>query len=234
MFRRTTAFLTIGLAIFAIRPGLRAQLSGPAPTPTPPRVEKIGENLFRVDRIRVDTANRQMSVPGTINSHVTTLEFVANMRGGLKAYESALTLDSDAVTFNAALVLLGLDKAHARLPENHFDPAAVKGDAVELWIECPKGECQRMRIERLTFDQTTKESIPDGPWVYTGSTFLPGGVYRAQLDGVLIGFVHDPSAIIEYSAGAGLGNYGSIVMNPNLGVLPGTAITLTVRALGAK
>jgi hypothetical protein len=232
MSRYAEVLLTIGLVLVGDRAVHPAQLIVPAPPP--PRVEKIGENLYRLDHVSVDTARRQVTVGGTINSGVTTLEYIANTREGLKAYESALTLDTNAITFNSALVLIGLDKSHARLPEGHFDPNVVTGDPVEMWIECPNGECQRMRVERLTFDQTTKASMPDGTWVYTGSMFLPGGVYRAELDGVLVGFAHDPSAIIESSAGAGLGRYGSIVMNPNLGVSPGTAITLTVRTAGPK
>jgi hypothetical protein len=199
-------------------------------------VEKLGEHLFRLGQIRVDSASREIAVPGTVNP-VTVLEFVANTRAGLKAYESALTLDTDAVAFNTALVLIGLDKTHAQAPARHFDSAEPRGDAVEIWVDLPGPPPQRIRAERLVYDLVTKSTLPEGPWVYTGSTFMRsvGGkdFYLAESDGVLIGFVHSPAPIIENVHGAGLDRYGSIVLNPNLGLLAGTPVTLRVKALGA-
>jgi hypothetical protein len=200
--------------------------------PQPP-VEKLGPGRFRVGSIRVDTNERQMSVPARINQ-VAVLEFLANTRGGMKAYESALTLDTDAISFNLALVLIGLDRANARLPAMPFDPAEVKGDPVEIWLEVPRGDRrERLEIERLLYDQKTKRTVPKGRWVYTGSTFVESGQYLAQLEGVLIGFMHSPAAVIEHAAGIGLGEYGSIVLNPELEIPPGAPLMLTIRAAGA-
>jgi len=211
----------------------------PEPAPTsPPPVSKLGPNLFRIGEIRVDTAKREASVAGKVNP-VQTLEFVANTRGGAKAYESALTLDTYAIAFNAAMLLIGLDKAHARVPTQHFDPQPPQGDRVALWIEWKRGtELVRTPVEQLLFDQETKHPIAASDWVYTGSFFVAEGPhitgtrYLADIDGVLIGFVHSPAPIIENVAGAGVGRYGLIVLNPNLGLEPDTPVTLTVKALG--
>jgi hypothetical protein len=221
------------LALIALIPPLAAA-QGESPQPpgagTPP-IERLGTNLFRVGTIRVDTARREIAVSGKINGDVTTLEFIANTRNGLKAYETAITLDTDAVTFNTALLLIGLDRSRAKnVPRAHFDPAIPEGDTVEIAIECPGGECQRMPPERLMYDVDSKQSIAEGTWVYTGSAFLPDGRYLAHIDGTLIGFVHDPASIIEFAAGAGLNRWGRIVLNPAIGLAPGTAVTLTVRA----
>jgi hypothetical protein len=205
--------------------------SGLLPSTTP-TVERIGTNLYRVGTIRVDTAGREISVAGKINPDVVTLEFIANTRGGLKAYETAITLDTDAITFNTALLLIGLDRTRARnVPTTHFDPATPDGDKVDISIECPGKECQRVPAERLMYDRRTKQSVSEGSWVYTGSTFLPDGRYLAHIDGTLIGFVHDPATIIEFAAGAGLNRWGEIILNPTLGLAPGTAITVTVKAI---
>jgi hypothetical protein len=198
----------------------------------PPNIERIGENLYRLGTIRVDTGRKEISVPGTVNPDVTTLEFIANARAGVKAYETALTLDTDATTFNTALILIGLNKSRSRnVPTAHFDPATPEGDEVEISIECPGRECQRMPAERLMYDKQTNAAAPDGTWIYTGSAFLPDGRYLAQMDGTLVGFVHDPASIIEFAAGAGLNKYGSIVLNPNIGLSPGTPVVLTLRAV---
>jgi hypothetical protein len=194
-------------------------------------IQKLGENLFRIGQIRVDTAKREISVSGTANP-VTVLEFVANTRNGMKAYESALTLDTDAITFNTALVLIGLDKTHAKVPTRHFDPLAPEGDPVELWVEWARGaEHGRVGAEQLLFDRKTGQTLPPGAWVYTGSFFLPDGRYLAETDGVLIGFVHSPAPIIESPLGPGVGRYGAIILNPNLNLTAGTTVTLTVKAL---
>jgi hypothetical protein len=85
--------------------------------------------------------------------------------------------------------------------------------------------------EELIFDKDKQRMIPQSSWVYTGSTFLESGRYLAEVDGVVIGFVHSPAPLIESVAGAGIGQYGSIVLNPNLGLAPGAKVTLIVRAL---
>lgn len=196
-------------------------------------IERLGPTLYRVGSIHVDVARREITVMGTVNPDVRTLEFIANARGGLRAYETAITLDTDAITFNTALLLIGLDRTRSRnAPTAHFDPAVPVGDGVEIFLECPKGECERMPAERLMFDQDAKRSPDGGAWVYTGSSFLPDGRYLAQTDGSLVGFVHDPASIIEYSVGAGLNRYGSIVFNTTVGLAAGTAVTMTVRAVG--
>ena len=196
-------------------------------------IEKVGEGLFRIGRIGVDTTRREIVVPGHVNSDIAQLEFIANTLGGVKAYESALTLETSAINFNTALVLIGLDKANARnVPTRHFDPAVPEGDRVDLWIECPGGECQRFAAERLMYDRERKETLSGGSWVYTGSSFIPqGGPYWAEADGVLIGFVHDPASIIEYTGSGALNRFGAIVTNPGIGIKGGTEILVTVKAV---
>jgi len=199
----------------------------PQTASTPPAVERLGKDLFRIGKTRVNTATREVTVAGTVNP-VTTLEFLANPPRGMKAYESALTLDVDGVTFNTALVLVGLERTHTRmLPNRQLD-----GDRVELWVELPGSPPKRMRAERLIFDRATNAEAPESTWVYTGSMFLENGRYLADSDGVLIGFVHTRSAVIDRPETLGVGRYGSVVLNPNIGLQPGMAISLTVKAVG--
>jgi hypothetical protein len=220
--------MTTLLLLSALALGLQTS----APGGTKPPVEKLGDGLFRVGTINVDTNKREITVPGSINQ-VQVLEFLANTKGGAKAYESALTVETDAVTFNAALLLIGLDPARATRPQRHFDPGPVKGDPVEIafeWKDPQKG-VTRASIDRLLWDRANNRAPVDGGWVYTGSTPMPDGRLMAELDGVLIGFVHSPSPILENASGAGIGNYGSIVVNPELKLEPGTPVTLIVKAV---
>lgn len=204
----------------------------PPRKPAAPVVEKLGKDLLRVGTIRVDTAKREISVGGTAND-VTVLEFVANTRNGMKAYESALTLDTDAITFNTALVLIGLDRANAVPAERPFDPKTPKGDPVEVWVEWKDGDrTRRERAEKLMYDTEKQVTLPEGPWVYVGSVFVEDG-YLAEIEGVLIGFVHSPSAVIDNPTPFGVVQYGRIQFNPTLGLKGGTPVTVTVRAIGS-
>jgi hypothetical protein len=201
------------------------------PQPRVDAVEKLGPNLFALGQVRVDTAKREVSVPGRANN-VTVLEFVANTRNGMKAYESALTLETSGVTFNTALLLIGLDKSHARVPEFQFDPKAPEGDHVELWVEWERGgKRSRVPAEQLLYDRERKSVVSASAWVYTGSSFYSDSRYAADNDGVLIGFMHTPAPIIEQVGGTAVGRYGFIIMNPDLGLEPETPVTVTVKAL---
>lgn len=198
-----------------------------------PAVEKIGEGRYRIGPLQVNTTNREVVVPGRLNE-VTTVEFVANARGGAKAYESAITMNADAVSFNAALLLIGLDPARSKPSRMQFDLVPPEGDPVELLIELPEhGKSRRVVVEEILFDQGTQKTIPAGPWVYAGSTFLSspdGPRFLAELDGVLIGLMHGPSAIIDNPRNDLINRFGRIILNPAL-AKAGMEVSVIIRAL---
>jgi hypothetical protein len=202
--------------------------------PKPPAIVKVSPNTFRIAELTVDTAAKTLTVPGTVND-VQTLEFVANMTNGAKAYESALTLNTNAVTFNAALLLLGLDPARSKPSTVQFDPVAPQGDAVEVsFTWTVDGRPRTEPIEELLVDGRTKRTMPRGPWVYTGSRFFDNGqhrVYLAEQDGVLIGFMHGPQSIIDNPRADAIGGYGFFILNPRLGLKPAMPVTVTIKSL---
>lgn len=210
-----------------------------APSPSggrgPAQVQTLGPNRLRIGAVDINTATREISVAARTNS-ATILEFVANTLGGFKAYESALTVQTDAITFNTALILIGLDQKRARTPRFHFDPEPPKGDPVDVWVDWNAGGTpRRIRVEQLLLDKRTNTTMEEGPWVYTGSSFAPnGGPYLAESDGVLIGFVHSPAPIIENPRRGAVDAYGSVVFNDRLGLKPETPVTLVVRAIGTS
>lgn len=225
--------LAILLGALALAPaGAEAQTPpSAAPRPAEPQIERIGDSLLRVGSIRVDLKKRELTVAGTVNP-ATVLEFVANAKGGWKAYESALTLDTDAIAFNLACILIGLDRSRSVQPRQHFDPDPPKGDPVEIWVEwTDRGRARRVLAEDILYDKRRQGTLPRGPWVYTGSVFLPDGRFLAALHGTLIGFVHTPAPVIENPLPDGVGGFGAFVINPALDLKPDTPVTLTVRAL---
>jgi hypothetical protein len=207
-----------------------SQDSGPPKTAAP--VERLGPSLLRVGNVRIDTEKKEIQVTGVV-LEASVLEFLAVTKGGLKAYESALELDTNAINFNLALILIGLDPARAVPPKRQLDPAIPSGDPVELWVEWDESNTRRrVRAEELIYNQMSKTTIPDGPWVYTGSVFVAGAnAYLADMEGSLIGFAHTPAAIIDSPRPLQAGGYGSDVLNPALKLKPGTSVVLTVKAL---
>jgi hypothetical protein len=214
-----------------------AQTGGPAKPPTPPPkaaapVERLGPTTMRVGNVQIDTAKKEVSVRGAVND-VTTLEFIACTKGGFKAYESALELETTGIDFNLALILIGLDSSRAVVPKFHLQPQPPQGDPVEIWVEWDEnGKPRRVRAEQLVYNDTLKQTLSEGPWVYTGSVFSKeSNAYLADLEGALIGFVHSPAPIIDSPRAMSPGQYGSNRINPSLNLKPGTSVTLTVRAV---
>lgn len=217
-----------GLAIAAVMAAPQQQQPPPSP------VEKLSASTYRIGKMRVDTAKREVVVPGTVNP-TETLEFLASTTMGLKAYESALSLDTNAISFNAALLLIGLDQARARPAMMQFDATPPQGDPVEIEVEWHSGgRTQRVKAEELIYDQRSKKPLRSSPWVYTGSTFVEDGIgrhYRAEMDGVLIGFMHGPQAVIDHPLNDLIDGYGYVILNPKFDLKPDTAVSVTIRAL---
>ena len=249
--RRAAYVGVITLSCFGIgSAGIQSQ--GPPPQPTPqgvpqrppipppsaqgppqkPVVEKLGEKLFRIGTIRVDTDKRELAVVGRVNAVYGPLEFVANTRGGMKAYESAIELDTNGITFHTACLLIGLDAGHSVRPTAHFDPRPPEGDAVDVLVSWQEnGRERQINAEQLLYDRERKASITNSRWVFTGSALVGGGMLLADAEGALIGFVHTPAPVIENVSSDAVKRYGAIILNQELGLKPGTPITLTVRAI---
>jgi len=205
------------------------------PPVSPSQVEKLSDSRVRIGSIEVDMAKKEVSVPGVVNE-TPVLEFLVNTKDGYKSYESAIEADCNAIDFNLGLILIGLDRERATVrPRFHFDPIPPQGDGVEIWVSWTSGsETKRVRADELMYDITSKRVVPAGSWVYTGSRFMPRSTaFLADVDGVLIGFVHTPAPLIERVEPVP-GQFGSIQLNPTIGLEAGTKVTLTVRALPVK
>lgn len=206
----------------------RSPFLGPTPAPSP--VERVSRDVVRIGTILVDTGKKELSVEGVVND-ASVLEFLANTKGGWKAYESAFEMDTNAVNFNVACLLIGLDNAGAVPSKFQFDPQPPQGHPVEMFVEWEDaGKPRRLRAEQLLYNKVTKETLPEGPWVYTGSVFQPENRYAAEVEGTLIGFMHTVAPIIENPRPIS-GAWGDTAIHPDLNLKPGTQMKLIVRAL---
>jgi hypothetical protein len=224
-----SVFAIVILAVLGSADSTSGQ-SAQTPAPAAPRIVRISPTEVGIGSLRVNTAAKEVRAPGQINQ-VSTLEFIANTPRGLKEYESAITIDTTAVALNTALLLLGLDPSRARVPDYHLDPVPPKGDPVELFVEWKAASgVRRVKVEELVWNEVTRTTMPEGPWVYTGSR-LADRQLLADADGVLVGFVHSPAPLIENPRPVPAKAYGELVLNPKLELVPGTPVTLIVRVL---
>lgn len=219
------------LALLFVGP-VRAEQA--TPSMEQPAIEELGNGRYRVGAIEIDKPARRFQVSGTVIQREMPdgpIEFIAVTKGGMKAYEAIFELDTTAVEFNLACILIGLDAEGATLPERHFDPVPVKGERVSVFVEWrQQGESSRVPVEQ----SITGHDPQEHEWVYTGSFFGHAGHYMAEVSGALVGFVHDQDSIIQHRTGLGLGNYGAITYNSELLPVPGTAVTLVVEAAGTE
>jgi hypothetical protein len=232
--RLAALLVLVFLAPASVRPAGAAadrQDSKAGPKTAAP-IERLSPDRLRVGNVHIDMARQEVSVTGTITDAMV-LEFIAVAKGGFKAYESALELETSAINFNLALILIGLDPSRAVVPKFHIDPDLPKGDPVDVWIEWDdNGRQRRARAEEIVYNEKTKKTLTQGPWVYTGSVFAAeSNAYLAEIEGTLIGFVHSPAPVIDSPRPLPGGDYGANKLNPALNLAPGMSVTLKVRAL---
>ncbi len=223
---------------------LFAQLTGCAEQPTQPVEEivtqsgqkisivKLGDDRFKIGNILVDKSARSFEVPGKFLRTEPPIEFLAVAKKGQRGYESLLEFDANVYEFNLACILIGLDTHKGLPPKSHFDPTPVLGDAVDISLSW---EVNGKKYEHLASDffLVNDQKLKSGNWVYTGSTFLPGGGYLAdEAGGTLVGFVHDPASIIEHGQGFGRQSYGDLKLNQQLMPAIDTPLKATFKYVG--
>ncbi len=192
-------------------------------------VVELGDGRYRIGGIELDRRAGRFEIGGRVlpvDTEAMPIEFLAVTRGAVKAYEAVIELDTSAVEFNLACILLGLDAENATLPAYHFDPTPLRGDAVALHVTWEAdGEVHHHPLGALI--RSNGEPVVED-WLYTGSAFGHDGAYLAEVVGTLIGAVHDPDSIIQHRTGLGLGRYGAVTVNPEVMPATGTAVRIVV------
>ena len=203
-----------------------------APAPAAPAMQALGKDRYRIGSILVDKKARRLTVAGRILGVDRPLEYLVVTRGGYKSYESLAELDTSGSEFNLACILLGLDAGLAKRPVYQFATDAIVGQHVALEFSWQAGgkRVKATGLQMLLTDaQRAIEKRDD--WVYIGSMMLEATTFGADNTGALIGFVHDPTAVIEHASGLGIGAYGSVAGNRALLPPDNTPIQLTMTVL---
>jgi len=198
-----------------------------------PRIEDLGKGRYRIGAIKIDKAKRLITMPGVMLPYGEgkAIEFMATMKQGYKSYESVLSLEVNAFEFNLACILIGLDSKRSVPSEFHFDPKPVEGDPVSIKVAWKKnGKLVEYDVIDLLKAGKVKSEKPS-VWSYTGSMFVEGDRYLAQMDGVLIGLIHDPASIIEHKKGVGIGNWGMLTVDSDVAPKSGQALVIKIQRM---
>ena len=205
----------------------------PAENASPPDVQDLGNQRYRIGEIEIDKAAGVFRVPGQVLRDAPPLEFLVVTKGGHKAYESLLEVNANAFQFNLACILIGLDASKATPHQQRDFSQPATGDPVEVTVSWTEGDkvITADGAELLVAAPAAQKNASHD-WVYTGSTVLAEGGYLADMAGTLVGFVHRGESIIEHKLGIGVGNYGSVAVDRTVTPPVGSPIELTIRRLG--
>lgn len=174
---------------------LAAPVRGQAPQPPKaPQAEKIGDDLYRIGKVKVDLKSKTLTCAGKINMPKGVVEYLAVAPGG-KTHESILRLDVQPMHLQVGLILLGLEPKGGLQVQG--DQRIPKGSPVDMWIEWKRaGKTVKVRAEEAVWDVTKRRPMDPRPWVFSGSLVTRNG-FLADEELSLIATYRDPAAIVN-------------------------------------
>lgn len=193
-----------------------------------PAVKKIGPYEYKIGDILLNTREKEIIIPGSINMQKGLIEYVACQGEIGKLHESILRLDAKPSHLQIALLLLGFK--HKNTLRYQGDPNIPKGDKLDIWVEweLPGKKRKSVRAEKLVYNQKEKQTMQETYWVFTGSRIVDGQ-FLADTEGSMIATFNDPLAIINNPLPTG-DDDTLYFCNEKLIPSEGTKITVTIRA----
>lgn len=174
------------------------------PLPQPElEIKKVGETLFRLDRIEFDAKTREIRVPVTVNFREGgPVEYLLVHETG-KVHESIFVTTVSPLHLEIVLRLLRYtagngDVFDAFLPEaeraTRGGRKEDRGEAADFFFQT--GEADPVPAHELVIDAETAGPMTPAGWVHTGSR-VEGGSFLAESEGSIIAIYLDPSAIFN-------------------------------------
>jgi hypothetical protein len=155
----------------------------------------VAPGVFELGKVRLDKKRQCISFPAKLNMNEALVEYLLVTRAG-KTHESLLKTEAEPYHIHTAMLLLGARGAEGKaFPEDKTKP--IPGDRVHIelsWTE--KGEKKTFRGEDWIVNQTTRQPVERGDWIYVGSR-IEEGAFKAQQDGSIISLIEDPDALIN-------------------------------------
>jgi hypothetical protein len=190
-------------------------------------LKKIGDDLFQLGNIKIDSKNRVLTIPGKINMQKGMIELFACAPGG-KAHETVVVLDVVPYHLQVSLILLGLNYVGGLSVQG--DTLTPRGDSVDVFVSWIKdGRDTTVRAEDFAWDIPKGKSMEHTPWVFTGSK-MSDGKYMADVEKSLITTYHDPFTILDNPLSTGRDDE-TYKVNDALVPPKGTAVVVTIKPI---
>ena len=166
----------------------REGFSGSDGPPQPPQLDWSGELFEKAQEaaasVGITLTREEARVPARLVMLEGLLEYFAVLKGG-KEHEALLSITGDTpreerrprdlgAKLNIAIQALGFSRGKPiRFTPTGTRPA--QGETIYLFVEWEEdGETVLVRAEDLVWDRMRSQPMPQGSWVYVGSSFVEG------------------------------------------------------------
>ncbi len=190
------------LAMLLIIPNVIAQQNNPEEI-----LKKIGEDLYQLSEMTINTADGTVEIPGKINMSEGLIEVILCRSEG-KVHESLLITNVSPLEFQTALLLLGLDPVN-EVPDDpaqddnndQFFNIETEGDAVKIFLAFESaGVTEKKPLEDFIYDESIHQTIAPSTWLFRGAVTHISGHVVVDPDVSMIATYHDPVAMMELNA----------------------------------
>lgn len=157
-------------------------------------LKQIAPNLYEIGGVQIDSKNKIVSIPATVNITEGQIEYALVSTMG-KLHESLLKTEVEPYHIHVAMLLLsvkGFDHSKYDINEKNIggDPLGIKLE----WNE--NGKTSSAPLEDFIFHTPQKTTLKRGEWVYNGSRLIEG-TFLAQRDRSIIAIKADIDALIN-------------------------------------
>lgn len=218
MPRLTRLLLATTILVLALAGSTNGAQSPPAES------ERIGEDLYRLGKVKVDLKNKVLTCTGKVNQRTMVIEYLAVVPGG-KRHESLLVLNARPLHLQLGLILLGLEPKGGLRYQG--DTQVPQGSPVRIFVSWTRGnKTVKVPAESLVWDMLQKKPMDPNAWVFSGSITDENG-FAADRTLSLVGTLRDPECVINNGLPHGSDD---TAYKPNIRILPplGTPVTVTM------
>jgi hypothetical protein len=198
--------------------------------PSRPAVEDFGDGRLRIGAILIDQPSQRFSVNGEITPRGAAdgqLTALVVARDAVRVGDGAVVVETDAVTFRVACILIGLEATVAGDPSGPAASPGGDGEAVSIAVSW------QVKGRTVTKLASSLLHAPNGgfaadEWVYRGGNPMPANGETAAGAGTLIALAADAHGLIHHRDAVALGGEGAIVYAGTAAPAAGTPVTVTV------
>lgn len=191
-------------------------------------IMKIDENTYKIDNIKIDIANREITFPAEFNMNRGLIETILVGPQG-RLHETILKTDALPAYIQTSLLLLGLECGQ-NMELGNYD-SVPEGDSLLVYASWTDtlGVTHEEPIERLVWNIPQNREMLKTYWIFLGSKIV-NGQFIADLDQNIIRTYHDPFAIIHSSLPT-ISDDTFYKANKNIVPEKGTEATIKIKAL---